>query len=1278
MPAAIPIVAAVAAGAAAAAQMYVVAAVIMIAGTVASMLLTKTPGVDNYRSQSERKQVLRAAASPKTVVYGKTMSAGTLFFSEEQSGEQDDGELLYLAITLAGHPLYRIGDIYLADDLIGTYGGNVGYEFHNDRQTADPYLLENAPSWKDDMIGKGVAWLRVTLKFDSEKFPSGIPNIKVEKWGWEVYDPRTGDTAWSDNAALVILHYYRYYLKVPDSEINWEQFEVAANISDESVIRGDGNTERRYTINGEFDLSENKSAILDDMLASCAGEPTYIGGRHGLLVGAYYGPAVEEIHEGQLAGDIEIMPEVSQSDRVNTINGTFIDPEQSYSEADFPAVSVPEWVAEDGVEISQDMKLRFVISEFQSQRLADIKLKRARVARTINLPINLSGYRYRPGMYVKLFLPSLGIDGVEMRVADWQFSIQNGVKLTLKQEGADVWNDAIGKLIDRAPLTNLPNGAPGAPENLSYSTQIIADVVQGLLTWTTRETVAHYNVLFIQNGETIYTAQVPGTQCRVTGLPEGEYIAEVRAVAMNGAQSVPTSITFKINSPAAPDRVDVTPGLWSVELHPRVIAGLPVGTVFEFWFSVDRLSDISLVETNANYLGRGASYTKVGLKEVGKVYWFYVRSVNSYGASAFVEVGASVDSDVAPIFEEAVEVVFETDAWKSLTGQVDEQGNNISQLKDGVDALALGVIENTLNITETRNQLNDAVESISTNITNTRTELEAADAYLTQRVDGYIAENDGRVAQVINDVTTVKNEQEVQAQGLDAVVAKSDDNAALIASEITARIAGDEANAQEIATTKATVADNTGRITSVEQAQATTDSAVAAVKQDIVAQTGRIDGHDQSISHLTTEQQSLANQQETTASAVTGLTSEFNSNKAEVNQSLQTLATNDAAQAQMINGLRADTDDNSAAITELSETVTGQGSSQASVKQSLEAQARAQIQDALNGTEEAQQRRQNVAKITTQQEVQADEQQALARELTQIETGFNGQIASTNAALQQESLTRSTETAALSQQTNALSARMSNAESDIDGTADALSATQATVTQQGQTITSQGQSISQMSATINGVSGVANDAQSKANANATALQQTNATVTQHGNTLTAQATQISQITASVNGVSAEINDVSSIVNGIDNQLSAFRTIKIAVDANGRQYVAGIGLDVSNSTTGMQSNIILLADRTSIMTNAGGTPTMIFTTQGTQAILNSVIIGDATINFAKIANDIQSSVMGANGQPLWKLDKNGSLTMVGPNSGDGYLTINGNLLQVFDGTGFLIARFGIWS
>ncbi|WJM83458.1 DUF1983 domain-containing protein [Pectobacterium brasiliense] len=167
-------------------------------------------------------------------------------------------------------------------------------------------------------------------------------------------------------------------------------------------------------------------------------------------------------------------------------------------------------------------------------------------------------------------------------------------------------------------------------------------------------------------------------------------------------------------------------------------------------------------------------------------------------------------------------------------------------------------------------------------------------------------------------------------------------------------------------------------------------------------------------------------------------------------------------------------------------------------------------------------------------------------------------------------------------------------------------------------------------AAANAASNAAAAAQSTANGAVQSVNSVSATVTQQGNTIAAQGTQINTLTATVNGVSAEISDVSSVVGGMDAKMSAYRSIKVAVDANGRQYIAGIGLDVSNSQTGMQANIIMLADRFTMMTNAGGVPTAIFTNQGEQVILRDVVIGTATIDGTKIKN---ATITGAHIQDL---------------------------------------------
>ena len=684
MPAAIPIIATVAAGAAAANGAYAIAMAITIAAQVATQMMTKKPSLGSYRDTAERKQVLRAAASPKTVVYGRTVSAGTLFFSEEQPGNQTDGEWLHLAITLAGHPISGTGTIYLGDEDIGSFGANASYEVHVDRQTADPYMLQNCPSWKSDMIGKGLSWLRVSLKYNAEKFPSGIPNIKVEKLGRAVYDPRTGATVYSNNLALCVLDYYRNYLKVSDADINWDQFQEAANICDETVSNGDGTTEKRYTLNGEFDLSENKSSILEAMLAAGAAEPTYIAGKHGILVGAYYGPATEVITESQLAGDIEIMPEVSQSERVNTINGTFIDPKQTYAEADFPAVSVSEWVAEDGVEISQDMKLRFVTSEFQAQRLADIKLKRTRISRTMNLTLNLSGYRYRPGMYVKVNFPSIGIVNVEMRLTDWKFGVQNGVQITLKQETADVWGDAVGKPIERPPFTQLPPGGVAQPQNVKYTVEEIGQVVQGILSWSNIGQVVYNKVVIRRGTQVVLSVQAPGSFTRLTGLPKDTYTAHVTAVNQMGAESPEAYLEFSIEAPPPPSHVDIEQGYFAISLLPRLAAITSVSTQFDFWTTGEiKLPDTATttVEGNATRAGIGTTWTSHQLL-AGHTYYWYIRTINAFGASAFIEVPALCDMDTGSLIDYIDDGIRNSDAFQGI--------------KDGVDTNTEGILQNAL------------------------------------------------------------------------------------------------------------------------------------------------------------------------------------------------------------------------------------------------------------------------------------------------------------------------------------------------------------------------------------------------------------------------------------------------------------------------------------------------------------------------------------------------------------------------------------------------------
>ncbi|WP_219515857.1 phage tail tip protein J-related protein [Proteus penneri] len=647
---------------------------VQVAGSL--IFKPKLPSM-NYRDTGERKQMLRSSSAPETVIVGKTVISGLLFFAEEEAGEQDENEKITLALALAGHPIEKIGKIWLGDDLIETFGDKASWELHNDREDADPFMLKNCPSWKEDMIGRGLAWLRVTLTFDQEKFPYGLPNVKCEVWGKHLFDPRTGQTAWSNNGALVVLDYYRHYLKVPDTDIDFDSFKQAADLCDEKVSLPEGGFESRYTLNGAYDLNESPSSVLEAMHKCINAEPTFTAGKHGIQIGAYYGPAVKTITESQLIGTVTCTPETGLKDATNAVYGTFIDAEQLYTKTDFTPVIVDEWVKEDGLEIRENIDYRFVTSPYQAQRLARQYLRKKKAGRRVQLTMNLDGYAYRPGEVVLLELPSLGISGLEFRIAEWSFHALDGVALTLEEDGAYLYEDVVGKPFERPPFVSLPAGGVASPINLTFVPLAVSDIVQGTLSWQNVASDVRYNtVTILQEGNVIQSIQVPAERVDINGLARGTYRVEVRATNVAGAMSAPAISDFAIQAPPPPEHIDVTSGLFNLTIVPKQGDSAVFGYTFEFWFSEEKLADLSENEviTKTNKVGQGNFWTQENLK-AGHTYYFYVRTINSYGKSPFVEASGVCSSQTDLILEELAGQISRDQLAQDLLGEINSKAD---------------------------------------------------------------------------------------------------------------------------------------------------------------------------------------------------------------------------------------------------------------------------------------------------------------------------------------------------------------------------------------------------------------------------------------------------------------------------------------------------------------------------------------------------------------------------------------------------------------------------
>lgn len=172
----------------------------------------------------------------------------------------------------------------------------------------------------------------------------------------------------------------------------------------------------------------------------------------------------------------------------------------------------------------------------------------------------------------------------------------------------------------------------------------------------------------------------------------------------------------------------------------------------------------------------------------------------------------------------------------------------------------------------------------------------------------------------------------------------------------------------------------------------------------------------------------------------------------------------------------------------------------------------------------------------------------------------------------------------------------------------------------------------------------------------------------------ATATQINGITATVNGHTSAITTNAQAIANVNGDLSAMYNIKVGVSSNGQYYAAGMGIGVENTPSGMQSQVIFLADRFAVTHQAGATITLPFVIQNGQVFIRDALIGDGTISNAKIGNYIQSNNYVA-GSVGWRLDKGGTFENYGSTTGEGSMKQTNQTISVRDSRNVLRVQIG---
>ncbi|MFQ6346057.1 phage tail tip fiber protein [Pseudomonas sp. R11F] len=643
-------------------------------------LNTKSPLRDNEPSA----QTVRSSKAPVRFILGRVATGGVLVWAQEQSGAQTEGEWLHLVYVLCEGAVDALEDIYLGEEPIASFAGFASYELVVNPTQVNSFLKANCPDWKDSQIGRGLSFVRLSLMYSSVKFPSGIPDVRfIVRGRNDVFDPRTNTCGYSANTALHILWYLRSRCNVPDDEIVFSTFASAANVCDEAVTNADGSVSQRYRSACVIGADELKSGVLQKLEAACAGRLIRVGGRWMLQAGAYYGPYDFEITEDMVIGTIGGSTEPTNDSAINTVRGTFIDPSQSWTETDYPEVSVSEWVTEDGGEAAETLTYSYVTDAYQPQRLANIELRRRRAGGVITIPMNFSGYNCRPGRVVRVNLPSLNILG-EFIVTNWSMGDNEGCNVQVQQYEVAIFDDAVGQPYDPLGFISLPSGGLGSPTGLTWMQDTGAEVVQGVLSWMAPAGIVTEYAVIIRQGSGVaqsHTVQAASNSCQINGLPSGSYTMSVAAIGPM-ARSGEVTITVSIQGPPIPESCSVQSSIDSITLTPNnVLHGLNGGT-YEYFFSVTPQATAG----ESTYLGQGLSFTHTGLAFYTN-YYYFIRSSNAYGKSAFLYVPTATSNNVGTYLDALKGKIDETQLAQLLNDRINLiDGNGPGSVNSRINA----------------------------------------------------------------------------------------------------------------------------------------------------------------------------------------------------------------------------------------------------------------------------------------------------------------------------------------------------------------------------------------------------------------------------------------------------------------------------------------------------------------------------------------------------------------------------------------------------------------
>ena len=607
-------------------------------------------------SQVDRLANVPGTIQPRALVLGRARVGGHVFF---RGSTGDKKEKFVMAVALAGHEIDGIEQLWLNDQAIttdtdgwvrtepylirrkesgkitgdvappeaiegtvNTYtrttgGSNSGttqvytsYQYWvetpkariraylgADGQSADAQLMADFPGlWTAAHRAQGVAYLVCEFWYDETAFPSGLPSVTATIRGAKCFDPRTGDTRWTENPALHQRHVLTHPYFGKRSGLGSDEdarIMAAANACDIGHDYGQG-VVPLYRSSLVVPFGTPARDVLDDLAQAMGGQWAYAQGQFFTRAGVYTAP-VQTLTEADLATvvrdadggtsqqAISISPHTARADKFNTVTPRIWDQAQNYKQVPLAPVKAAALITADGVvELVQEVDMAAVFYSQQAQHIAGVMMRDARDPLTVRATFKLSAYALELFDVVRLTIPRYGWADKTFLVMSRQWALGGAIDLTLKETAAAIYqpdaafvpsgyadNTALPRPWDIAPPENL-TASSGSAELLRQSDGSIITRVRVGWAAITDATLLDTGVVEVQwsvaADDLVWNAAAVTareTQLLLAGAPDGAVII-IRARTRNqlavsdwGVQIVHT-VVGKTEPPATVQAVTVS------------------------------------------------------------------------------------------------------------------------------------------------------------------------------------------------------------------------------------------------------------------------------------------------------------------------------------------------------------------------------------------------------------------------------------------------------------------------------------------------------------------------------------------------------------------------------------------------------------------------------------------------------------------------------------------------------------------------------------------------